>query len=713
MQRFLSGKPIPIFIISPLVFIIASFYSIHTQANDEMDVIEVHGTKSNQSDYLGSVDALLKEQGVDFSAAGGMSNLPILNGMLGDRVKVLVDGADFTASCANHMNPPLSYISASQVQTLNVVAGISPVSVAGDNIAGVISVNSIDPQFTDGNSLAWHSGFVSGQYRSNSDAESIGVGASWASASVNIDYQGAFTDAKSYEDGQGNKVLDTLYQAQNHSLTAAFKDQDQQLAVKLSHQSIPFQGFPNQYMDMTDNSSFGLTVQYQLQIDKGEFEAQFNWHHVKHEMGFFTDEKTGMMPMSTDAKDISYKLQWRLDINTDNSLTLGHAYHDYQIDDWWPAVAGSLMMGPNDYININDGHRQRFAVYAELDQQLSDKWQVSSGVRIERVRTDTDDVQGYMDDMSMGMNPSMGMGGMIDINAAAANKFNDLDREQSDTLVDVSLLASYKLNNNESIEIGIARKNRAPNLYERYTWGLSTMATTMIGWFGDGNGYVGDPNLKPETAHTASASYVLNADDDIWQFNANLWYTQVNDYIDATIISSFNKADTDISKRNILQFTNVDATLYGSRLNASYKFSDSKSLGEWKFTGQLVTTHGERDDSDEPMYQIKPLQTEIALHQHLGKWQNTLEWQFIDEKSRVDSRRLENTTDSYHLFNVNSRYSLGDIKLTVSITNLLDEYYVSPLGGVSIAEFKRDPTQGYTQLAGAGRSFNFGVNYSF
>ena len=28
----------------------------------------------------------------------------------------------------------------------------------------------------------------------------------------------------------------------------------------------------------------------------------------------------------------------------------------------------------------------------------------------------------------------------------------------------------------------------------------------MIGWFGDGNGYVGNLNLKPETAHTISVT---------------------------------------------------------------------------------------------------------------------------------------------------------------------------------------------------------------
>ena len=32
------------------------------------------------------------------------------------------------------------------------------------------------------------------------------------------------------------------------------------------------------------------------------------------------------------------------------------------------------------------------------------------------------------------------------------------------------------------------------------------MAASMIGWFGDGNGYVGNLNLNPEVAHTIAAT---------------------------------------------------------------------------------------------------------------------------------------------------------------------------------------------------------------
>ena len=51
---------------------------------------------------------------------------------------------------------------------------------------------------------------------------------------------------------------------------------------------------------------------------------------------------------------------------------------------------------------------------------------------------------------------------------------------------------------------------------------------TMIGWFGDGNGYVGDINLRPEVANTlsATAKWSDGARKD-WEFDVTPYYTYV------------------------------------------------------------------------------------------------------------------------------------------------------------------------------------------
>lgn len=703
----------PTFLLSPLALLVSGFLSPTVIADDyTLEIIEVHGHAQNKHVSLGTSESLLSSLGVDFSAAGGVSNLPILNGLMGDRVKVLVDGADVTAACANQMNPPLSYISANQVTAYKVVAGISPVSAGGDNIAGVISVNSISPQYSESSDLAWHSGYISAKFSSVDNGRKLGVGSRLASDTLSLNYQGSFSDADSYEDGNGDLVLDTLYRAQNHSLTGAIRDDKQQFVIKLTHQKIPYQGFANQYMDMTDNTSYGAIAQYKHSFESSELQGQINWHSVKHEMGFFSKEKTGMMPMKTDAKDISTQLKWRLTLDKNSSLLLGQEYYNYRIDDWWPAIEGSIMMGPNDYVNINDGKRERIALFAEYESQINKKLWLNTGVRVERVNTQVDEVQAYNDGMSM-----MNMGSMSTMttanNALAANDFNNADRDKTDTTVDVNVLANYQFTLYDELQLGLARKNRAPNLYERYSWGVSNMASTMIGWYGDANGYIGNPELDVETAHTISATYSKTAKDDAWRVSANVWYTDINDYIDANIVRNFNSYGLANTTRNILQFTNVDATLYGAKLDISKSLYQSKQFGEWLLKANVTSTRGKRDDTNQPLYQIKPLHTELTLSQQIGVFENTLSWEWVDTKSRVDVNRLENQTSSYHLVNLSSKATFNALTLSAEVTNLFDEFYELPLGGVSIAALKQNNSAGFTQLAGQGRSFNISASYAF
>ncbi|MCK8121276.1 TonB-dependent receptor [Pseudoalteromonas sp. 2CM32C] len=699
------------YLLTPLAFFIGSIFSSAVFADDtSLEVIEVHGHSQNKHLAIGSAESLLNDLGVDFSAAGGVSNLPILNGLMGDRVKVLVDGADVTAACANHMNPPLSYVSANQITAYHVIAGISAVSAGGDNIAGVISVNTISPQYSESSGLGWHSGYVSAQYNSVNNARKVGVGARIASNTLSFNYQGAFSDAKSYDDGNGDLVLDTLYRVQNHMLSAAIRDEKQQFVIKLTHQKIPYQGFANQYMDMTDNTSYGATAQYKRVLENSELEAQLNWHDVKHEMGFFSPEKTGMMPMNTDARDVSSQIKWRLNLDSNSSLLLGQAFYDYRIDDWWSAVEGSAMMGPNDYININNGQRKRIAAFAEFESQINTQLWLNSGIRVEHVNTRADDVQPYNEGMAM---MTMSAMPMQPSNASAAAAFNSKEHDKSDTVVDISVLLNYQLTHTDELQLGLARKNRAPNLYERYSWGVSNMATTMIGWYGDGNGYIGNQNLEVETAHTISSTYIKSAQNDDWQVSANIWYTNTSDYIDADLVRSFNRFGLENTARNILKFTNTDAVLYGVKLDLAANIHQSKALGNWQLNANITNTRAKRDDTNQPLYQIKPLHTKLAINHQLGRFENTLSWQWNDAKTRVDNNRLENQTDSYNIVNLGSKASWGDLTLSAQVSNLFDEYYQLPLGGVSIAQLKKGESTGFEQLAGQGRSFNIGMSVAF
>ena len=63
--------------------------------------------------------------------------------------------------------------------------------------------------------------------------------------------------------------------------------------------------------------------------------------------------------------------------------------------------------------------------------------------------------------------------------------------------------------------------------------------------------------------------------------------------------------------------------------------------------------------------------------------------------------------------NLSSKATFNALTLSAEVTNLFDEFYELPLGGVSIAALKQDSSTGFTQLAGQGRSFNISASYAF
>ena len=139
--------------------------------------------------------------GVSLYGAGGASSLPAIRGLADDRLRIKVDGMDLVASCPNHMNPPLSYLDPTMVDTLKVYAGITPVSVGGDSIGGTIIAETPAPEFAAPGEAPLVTGRLSGFYRSNNQARSASLAASYATETFQLAYSGSLARADNYRAG--------------------------------------------------------------------------------------------------------------------------------------------------------------------------------------------------------------------------------------------------------------------------------------------------------------------------------------------------------------------------------------------------------------------------------------------------------------------------------------------------------------------------------
>ncbi len=720
----------------------------------QLDAAELRQRGARNSD----VAALLQEvPGVSFYGAGAVSSLPVIHGLADDRLRIKVDGMDFIAACPNHMNPALSYLDPSQVGALTVYAGISPVSVGGDSIGGSIVAETRAPEFAaPGERLV--KGEVGAFYRSNNDAWGANASATVASDSLSLSYTGAYSTADNYRAGGNFKnytatgraghrldrdeVGSTAYQTANHTLGLAFRNANHLFEAKLGYQDMPEQLYPNQRMDLLDNEQKRINLRWLGDYAWGRMEARVYHETVDHFMDFgkdkrywygsnsgavdgspctpirYTGDPAGTcaagMPMQTESKTTGASLKADVQLGSKDLLRVGGELQRYRLDDWWPASGGG--MGPGTFVNINDGQRDRSALFAEWESRRSERWTTSLGLRFERVAMDAGKVRGY--DVDPAPPGSFGM------TSADAARFNASDRSRHDNNWDFTALARYAASNSLDIDIGFARKTRSPGLYEAYPWSTWPMAATMNNYVGDGNGYVGNPDLDPEKAYTLSTTFDWHNAERSRELKLTPYYTHVSDYIDAVQWNAATNAPRSTlltDQFTVLRYVNQSARLYGLDLSGKTPLA-STGFGQFGLQGVLSYTRGKNRKTGDDLYNIMPLNATLTLTQKLGAWDNALEVVGVAAKNKVSDMRNEVKTSGYGLVNLRLSHTWKQVRLDVGVENLFDRYYEMPLGGAYLGQGRTmsmnpplaDGMIGWgNPVPGMGRSLYAGINIKF
>ena len=355
-------------------------------------------------------------------------------------------------------------------------------------------------------------------------------------------------------------------------------------------------------------------------------------------------------------------------------------------------------MAPGTFQNINDGERNRIALFGEWEQQVNPAWLTLLGLRFEHVATDAGVVHGY----------GHAGGGQL-VEAAA---FNASDRSQSDNNWDFTALARYNHSANLDLEFGVARKVRSPNLYERYTWSSWPMAATMNNFVGDGNGYVGDVDLKPEAAHIASVTFDWHSADRSHELKVTPFYTRVNDFVDAVALPG---ATVTPNQFNVLQYANQSARIYGVDIAGRMPLLRNE-LGQWGLEGVINYSNGKNRETGDQLYNIMPLNTTLALTQQLGNWSNSLEMVSVQAKNDGSDLRNEIQTPGYTLFNLRLSHRWDNLRVDFGVENLADKFYYLPTGGAYTAQGRTMTINAIgwgTAVPGMGRSVYTGFNLSF
>jgi iron complex outermembrane receptor protein len=342
--------------------------------------------------------------------------------------------------------------------------------------------------------------------------------------------------------------------------------------------------------------------------------------------------------------------------------------------------------------NFNDVERDRYSAYVENDYAFSAQSKVKTGVRVSHVKTDAGNVDSSM--------------AMMNANVATLrDNFNNSDLSQQDTLLDLAWVLTHALSDTLDVELGLARKQRAPSYQERYLW-LPMQSTSGLA---DGNNHVGNVDLDPETAYQLELG--LDWHTPKAGFSPRVFYHHINDYIQGTaatdmavvMVSTMMGGDA-----TPLEFNNVDAKLYGFDANWYASLTPN-----WQLDGTISYVRGKRRDTSDNLYRIAPLNARTQLSYNQPTWRVGLETVMMAAQHDVSSENEEEETSGYTLFNLLASYSATQqVKLNAGINNLFDRSYQDHLAGYNRNNTATDVAVG-ERLYGLGRSAYVNVSLSW
>jgi iron complex outermembrane receptor protein len=722
-----------------------------------VDILDQESVRRLRQGAMEAAALLAQTPGVAGLAGGPASTLPVIRGLADERLRVTLDGADLTATCPNHMNVPLSYVAPEAIESVAVYPSITPVSVGGDAIGGAVVIERAKAPFAEAGQTI-HAGEVAGLLRSNGNGK-VGDWAAWyGTEHFAVRYQGGVAQSDDYTaggpfktytfTGRANRQLDldrvgsTAFLLRHHAVDLGWKSGDHEIRAEAGIHQQPYQLYANQRMDLLNNEEKRVAMRYQGNFAWGKLSAQVYHEEVDHFMDFGQDKRywygsasggpnppggnaapcapisatcAAGMPMYAASSTDGVKVKATLAIEQTKQLQVGGEWNRYRLDDWWPPSGAG--MWPNTFWNIRNGKRERLAAFAEWSAAVRPDWRTTFGVRVERVTTDADPVQGYAN--TNGMTP------MLNYQLRDATSFNSRDRHRSDTNWNLVWHNAWRLSAQWHTALDLARQVRSPSLYERYPWSTWQMAALMNNFVGDGNGYIGNPDLKPETAYTVAGQirWQQATDGQGWSLAWRPYFTRIDDYIDAVQWDAAANAPRTTKVRNnftVLRYINQSALLYGYELTAEGPLA-TNAWGSWQLAASLACSRGRNDETNDRLYGIMPRQLKVRFDHALGAFSQRLTVEAVERKERVNRERNEIPTPGYALVHWSGSYALSrSAQLEFGVHNLFDRLYYPPLAGayvgqgttMTIPPLPNQPQWG-TPVPGPGRTLWLGARVRF
>lgn len=640
-------------------------------------------------------------------------------GMFGPRINVRIDGMLIHGGGPNWMAPPLHHIPAGLMRELAVEQGIPSISTGG-GIGGAATAYWKRPEYNTGNGWKF-SGDTEAGFGSVDEGTTLSGVFGLSSANHRFSVVGSRDEGEDYDSPEGT-IRATQYERDVYGIGYGFKFDNHEFDFNFHKLYTEDTGTPSLPMDIDWFDTEVWNASYKTSIAGVNIEARIYGSDIDHGMSNnllrpAPDFSSLPLPpfIGTDRRNVlTASEESGFKLTADFSLGLGtmllgvegkDAEHDATVFD--PDFA------PFFVNNFNGSEVENLAIFGEWSALLNDRWYVEAGIRSEQVNMDTGTVDAFPARL-VDMNPAMWpMGSPPRAVFMLREGFNSADRSQSDDNLDWVLKTRYQATDNLVIEVAAAQKMRSPIYQERFLW-IPLEANAGLG---DGNNYVGNPDLDPEKSQQLELGFDYTLGD--FYFSPRVYRRHVDDFIQG--VAATNPAVIGVSRNangdpTPLIFANTEAEFSGLDLTFGFSFNDN-----WSVEGIYTQIEGDREDVNDSIYRVAPNSARLSVLYQRANLSAKLEQVIVAEQDDIS---LTNTfdpgnpnnssaiTDNYSLTNFFLNWAMSDqLTLAAGAENLFNESYVDHLTGFNRVQ-NSNVAQG-NRMIGQGRNFFGRLQYKW
>lgn len=563
---------------------------------------------------------------IDMSRRSAIANDIFIRGQKRDNISIEIDGTKVCGACPNRMDPPVSHVLASQIEDIEVIEGPYDVETFG-TMSGGLKITTKKPSAKEQGELNF--GFGSWGYTK------VGTTLSGGNDIVRVLFSASTESADQYEDGDGNTL------AEQTALNAAMAGQH----------------YSPQYADMKAYEKKSVNAKMFVNVAQNQ-ELQLSFTQNESDNVLYANSGMDAIYDDSDIYSIAYNIA-DLTQNYKN-LNLQYYYSRVQHPMSTEYRKAAIAEVPKSMTSELKTTMQGIKLKNELE---FDGLAVLVGVDASE-RTWDGFYKNNLNGMVMGPSINNAVTKNIALFTKLEQSFGALDfsfgarfdntkitndgtmNEPEYDGINANLLTTYNLSQDNKVFLGLGQANRVPDGRELY--------------FVKGGNLSGNPYLDQTTNQELDLGYELH--NDLMKFKIKGFYSMLSDYI------YLQKGGT---------FQNIDATIYGTELDAALYATDTitLNLGASYKVGQKDEALSGQTDTD--LADIAPLRATMGVsYEYMTNSYASLDVQYSAAWEDYDSDNGEQEIDAWTSINAKVKHAFNKhIDFTLGVNNIADETY--------------------------------------